>query len=73
MDIKKIISDIIEKLKSNPDAVRGLQSEPTKTIKDLTGIDVPEDQVNAVVDGIKEKLGGGLGDKLDGLKNILGK
>ena len=73
MDIKKIISDIIEKLKSNPDAVKSFQSEPTKTVKDLTGIDLPEDQVNAVVDGIKEKLGGGLDNLLDGLKNILGK
>ena len=73
MDIKKIISELIEKLKSNPDAVRGLQSEPTKTIKDLTGIDLPEDQVNSVLEGIKDKLGDGLGDKLDGLKNLFNK
>jgi hypothetical protein len=73
MDIKKIISELIEKLKSNPDAVRGLQSEPTKTIKDLTGIDLPEDQVNSVLEGVKDKLGDGLGDKLDGLKNLFNK
>jgi hypothetical protein len=73
MDIKKIISELIEKLKSNPDAVRGLQSEPTKTIKDLTGIDLPEDQVNSVLEGVMDKLGDGLGDKLDGLKNLFNK
>ena len=74
MDIKKIISDIIEKFKSTPDAVRGLQSEPAKTIKDLTGLDVPEDQLNAVVDGGKAKLSGGeLGEKLEGVLKIFNK
>ena len=42
-----------------------------KTLEKLTGVDLPDDQLKPLVDGIKAKLAASdLGSKLDGLKKL---
>ncbi|MBR6120548.1 MAG: hypothetical protein IKQ04_09560 [Oscillospiraceae bacterium] len=65
-DIKKIIEDIIAKIKGDKDIGEKFQKDPTKTVEGLIGVDLPEDQINAVVEGVKAKI------NLDGLKDKLG-
>ena len=56
MDIQKIISDLVEKFTNDNSLKDKFIKDPVKTVEELTGIDLPDDQINAVVDGIKAKL-----------------
>ena len=74
MDIKEKINEIVEKLKSDPSLMDKFQKEPVKTVEDLAGVDLPDDQLQPVVDGIKAKVGlDKLGDIVGGLGGLFGK
>ena len=75
MDIKAKINEIVEKIKSDKDLLSKFKNDPIATVEGLIGIDLPDDQIKGIVDGVKAKISlddindklGGLGDKLDGL------
>lgn len=80
MDIQKIISELIPKLTGNKDLISKFTKDPLAAIKDLLGIDLDKDQLDAVVKGVTEKLGGDVGDVvkegkglLDKIKSLFGK
>lgn len=74
MDIKKIIEDIVEKIKSDEDLQKRFLSDPVGALKELTGIDIPTDQIEGVVAGVKAKLtADNVGDALKGLGNLFKK
>ena len=54
-NVKKIISDLVEKFKADPSKITELFEDPVKTVEKLLGIDLPDDKINKVVDGIKKK------------------
>lgn len=56
MDIQKIITDIVDKLKNDSSLKDKFVKDPVKTVEELTGIDLPDDQINTVIDGIKAKI-----------------
>ena len=66
MDIQKIISDVLDKLKSDKKLAAKFDTDPTAVLEELIGIDLPNDQLNAVIDGIKAKL------KLDDVADKIG-
>ncbi len=70
MDIQKIINDVIEKLKKNENLKEDFMNNPVKVLEDLVGVDLPDDKINAVIDGIKAKLN--LDDLADKAENVLG-
>ena len=66
MDIKAKIEELTKKITSDKAIMAKFQADPIKTVEGLIGIDLPDDQVAKVVDGIKakinlDKLGGTLG------------
>lgn len=70
MDIKAMlkekVDEIVEKIKSDKDIAAKFQADPVSTVEGLIGIDLPNDQIEALVEAIKakinlDKLGGGLG------------
>ena len=66
MDIKAKIEELTKKITSDKDILAKFQKEPVKTVEGLIGIDLPDDQIEKVVEGIKakislDKLGGALG------------
>ena len=78
MDFKGMLKDkaeeIIEKIKNDKSISARWQTDPIATVEELVGIDLPNDQVEALVDFIKakidmDKIGGALG----GLKSLFGK
>lgn len=78
MDIKEMLKDkideIVGKLKSDKDLLNKFNKEPVKTLESLLGVDLPDDQVQALVDGVKAKLNlDKLGDALGGLGSLFGK
>lgn len=71
MDVKAIIKEkideLVEKIKSDKEIAAKFQKDPIATVESLLGIDLPNDQIQAIVDGIKaklnlDKLGGSLGN-----------
>lgn len=70
MDIKAKISEITDKIKNDKDFADSFKNDPVKTVESVIGIDLPDDQINAIIDGIKanisvddikDKIGGFLG------------
>ena len=69
MDIKAKITELVEKIKNEPKLAEKFQKEPVATVEGLLGIDLPDDQVEKIVEGVKakisiDKLGGALGGLL---------
>ena len=74
MDIQKMIALAVKGLTENEELLKAFNKNPAKTLEKILGIDLPEDQVNAVVAGVKAKLG--LDDVLEmagKLKGLFGK
>ena len=74
MDIKKIIEDIVEKIKSDEALQKQFLSDPAGALEKLTGIDLPTEQLDAVINGVKAKLtADNIGDAVKGLGNLFKK
>lgn len=70
-DIKEKVDELAKKLQEDPALLKNFQSDPVKTLEQLTGIDLPKQQIQPVITGIKAKLGAGqLENALDGLKKL---
>ena len=63
MDIKAKIEELAAKLQKDPALLQSFQKDPVKTLERLTGVDLPEEQLQPLVTGIKAKLAAsGLGE-----------
>ncbi|MBR6594202.1 MAG: hypothetical protein IKK83_03350 [Clostridia bacterium] len=68
MDIKAKINELVEKIKGDENLLANFKSNPVKTVEGLIGVDLPDDKISSIVDGIKAKISvDSLGDKLGGL------
>ena len=56
MDIQKIISDVVAKLTGNPDLIKSFLANPVQLLEKTFGIDLPDDQINQVIEGVKGKI-----------------
>lgn len=56
MDIQKIISDVVAKLTAKPDLIKQFLDNPVQLLEKTFGIDLPDDQINQVIEGVKGKL-----------------
>ena len=70
MDIQKIINDVLAKLKSNKNLKEDFMNNPTKVLESLVGVDLPDDKIDPIIDGIKAKLN--LDDLADKAEDALG-
>lgn len=66
MDIKAKIEELTDKVKNDKIVAENFKKDPVKTVEGLIGVDLPDDQLEKVVEGIKakvnlDKLGGALG------------
>ena len=52
MDIKAKITELTDKIKSDPNLLEKFKSDPIKTIESLLGVDLPDEQIKSIVDGI---------------------
>lgn len=74
MDIKKTIEDIVEKIKGDEALQKQFLSDPAGALEKLTGIDLPTEQLDAVVKGVKAKLtADNIGDAVKGLGSLFKK
>lgn len=64
VDIKAKIEEIVEKVKNDKGFAESFQKDPVKAVENLLGVDLPDDQLKAIVDGVKSKV------KLDNLEGM---
>ena len=74
MDIKKKIEELVEKIQSDKELQAQFQKEPVAALESLLGVDLPEDQIQQLIDGIKLKLtADNIGSALGALGGLFGK
>ena len=56
MDIKKKIDEIVDKVKNDKDFANKFKSNPIEAVESVIGVDLPDDQINKVVDAVKTKI-----------------
>lgn len=66
MDIRAKIDEIVNKVKSDPNIASKFQKDPIKTIEGILGVDLPDDVIKQVVEGVKAKI------NVDDIKGKLG-
>lgn len=64
--IKEKIEEITEKIKNSDDLMAKFKAEPIKTLEGLLGIDLPDEIIEKIVDGVKAKI------SLDKASDLLG-
>ncbi len=64
--IKDKIEEIVAKLKGDKNLLASFKAEPVKTVESLIGIDLPDDKVKTIVDGVKAKM------DIDNAKDAIG-
>jgi len=56
MDIKAKITELVEKIKNDRELQAQFKEDPIKAVETLLGVDLPDDMVEKIVDGVKAKL-----------------
>lgn len=56
MDIKAQIATAVEKITKDQKLQEQFKKDPVKTVEQILGVDLPDDVVNKVVDGVKAKI-----------------
>lgn len=68
MDIKAKIEEIVNNVKNDKDFAAKFTSDPVKAVEGVLGIDLPDDQINALIEGVKSKISvDDIKDKIGGL------
>ena len=67
MDIKEKISEVVEKITKDKDLKEKFEKNPVKVIEEILGVDLPDDVVEKVIDGVKAKL------TVDNISDMAGK
>lgn len=74
MDVKEQISKAVDKIAKDKKLQEQFQKDPVKALESVLGVDLPDDVVEQVVQGVKAKL---TADKvsgaMDSLKGLLNK
>lgn len=56
MDIKEQITKVVDMVTKDKTLLEQFQKEPVKVIEKIVGMDLPDDVVNKVIDGVKAKI-----------------
>ena len=74
MDIKAKIDEVVAKVKADPNFAQKFKTEPIKAVEDVLGVDLPDDIIQKIIDGVKAKIDlGSVAEKLGGLGNLFNK
>ncbi|MBR3630335.1 MAG: hypothetical protein IKN55_07685 [Oscillospiraceae bacterium] len=68
MDIKAKIEELVNKVRNDKDFAAKFSADPVKAVEGVIGVDLPDDQINGVIDAVKAQIAGGdIINKLGGL------
>lgn len=72
IDIGEKISEIVEKINGDNSFAADFKKNPVEAIEKLLGVDLPDEKIKLIVDGVKAKLDGvDLSSAVDGIKDKL--
>ena len=66
MDIKEKIEELVDKVKNDKDFAKDFKDNPVKAVEGVIGVDLPDDKLESIVDGVKAKV------SLDDIKDKIG-
>ena len=66
LNIKEKIDEIVKKLTGDKALMAKFEKNPISVVEELIGVDLPDEQISQLVDGIKAKI------KLDKVGGMLG-
>ena len=71
LDIKAKIEELVKKITGDKTLLANFKKDPIKVVEKLIGIDLPDEKLKALVDGVKAKIAvddiGDIAGKLGGL------
>lgn len=67
-DIKEQITQVIEKVTKDEKLMEQFKKDPVKAVESVIGVDLPDDVINKVVDGVKAKI---TADKIGGIAGAI--
>ena len=71
MDIKAEITKIVDKIKNDDDLLEKFRKDPIKAVEGIIGVDLPDNIIEKIVDGVKAKISlDKAGDIIGGLKKL---
>jgi uncharacterized protein YpuA (DUF1002 family) len=71
VDIKAEITKVVEKVTKDEKLMDQFKKDPVKAVESVIGVDLPDDMIKKVVDGVKAKVSmDKLGDIAGSLKNL---
>jgi len=74
INIKEIIEEMVKKIAADEALKKQFEKTPIAVVEKLLGVDLPDDKIEKLVDGIKAKLAiDDIGDVLGGLGGLFGK
>lgn len=74
MDIKEQIKKAVESISKDKKLQEQFQKEPVKALDSILGVDLPDDVINQVIQGVKAKLTvDNVSDAVDALKGLFSK
>ena len=74
INIKDMIEELVEKILSDKELKEKFMKDPITVVEKLIGIDLPNDKIEKLVDGIKAKITvDDISDALGALGSLFGK
>lgn len=70
MDIKEQITQVIERVAKDDGLRSGFQKDPIKAVEQVLGVDLPDEAIEKIIQGVKAKL---TADKVAGAVDSLKK
>ena len=55
-DVKAKVDELVKKISGEKDLAKRFLKEPVKTVESLLGVDLPDETVKKLVEGVKEKI-----------------
>lgn len=73
-EILEKVEKVVKEIEKNKDLLEKFDKEPVKVLESVLGMDLPDDQVEKIIDAVKAKIKiDDIGDALEGLGKLFKK
>ena len=70
-EILEKVEKVVKEIEKNKDLLEKFDKEPVKVLESVLGMDLPDDQVEKIIDAVKAKIKiDDIGDALEGLGKL---
>jgi len=71
--MKEKIEKVLDKVKNDKNFMEKFKKNPVAAVEEVLGVDLPEDQINNIIETVKTKIKIDESDVLDKVKGLFGK